>query len=114
MAVATNAEPANVDFLLEEAGLRPYFRTVVDGHQVENPKPHPDVYLRAAELLEIAPANCIVFEDSFSGVAAGLAAGMRVIGVSTTHVNLPGVSLTIDNFLNGGLKSWLAAQNRLG
>jgi beta-phosphoglucomutase len=114
MAVATNAEPANVDFLLDEAGLRPYFRAVVDGHQVENPKPYPDIYLRAAKLLEIAPANCIVFEDSFSGVAAALAAGMRVIGVSTTHVNLPGVSLTIDNFLNGGLTSWLAAQNRLG
>ena len=44
---------------------------LVDGHQVHNPKPHPDVYLRAAELLNIAPADCVVFEDSHSGVAAG-------------------------------------------
>ncbi|MGA7234935.1 MAG: HAD family hydrolase, partial [Bryobacteraceae bacterium] len=55
-AVASNAEPANVEFLLDRAGLRPYFRAVVDGHQVARPKPLPDVFLRAAELLGIPPA----------------------------------------------------------
>jgi HAD superfamily hydrolase (TIGR01509 family) len=112
MGVASNAEPENVAFVLEEAGLRRYFRVVVDGHQVHNPKPHPDVYLRAAELLETVPANCIVFEDSHSGVAAAVAAGMRVIGLCTTYVNLPGTVLTIDNFLSGDLESWLQAQMR--
>jgi beta-phosphoglucomutase len=112
MAVASNAEPENVAFVLEEAGLRRYFRAVVDGHQVHNPKPHPDVYLRAAELLETEPANCIVFEDSHSGAAAAVAAGMRVIGLCTTYVNLPGTVLTIDNFLSGDLESWLQAQMR--
>jgi beta-phosphoglucomutase len=111
-AIATNAEPANADFILDEAGLRPYFRAVVDGHQVSNPKPHPDIYWRAAELLGLRPANCIVFEDSYSGVAAALAAGMRVIGLRTTHGNLPGTSLTVDNFLNLELSPWLAAQSR--
>jgi beta-phosphoglucomutase len=112
MAVASNAEPENVAFVLEEAGLRRYFPVVVDGHQVHNPKPHPDVYLRAAELLETVPANCIVFEDSHSGVAAAVAAGMRVIGLCTTYVNLPGTVLTIDNFRSGDLESWLQAQMR--
>jgi beta-phosphoglucomutase family hydrolase len=112
MAVASNAEPENVAFVLEEAGLRRYFPVVVDGHQVHNPKPHPDVYLRAAELLETVPANCIVFEDSHSGVTAAVAAGMRVIGLCTTYVNLPGTVLTIDNFLSGDLESWLQAQMR--
>ncbi len=112
MAVASNAEPENVAFVLDEAGLRPYFRAVVDGHQVHNPKPHPDIYLRAAELLEIEPANCIVFEDSHSGAAAAVAAGMRVIGLCTTYVNLPETILTIDNFLSGDLESWLQAQLR--
>jgi HAD superfamily hydrolase (TIGR01509 family) len=110
MAVASNAEPENVAFVLEEAGLRRYFRAVVDGHQVHNPKPHPDVYLRAAELLETEPANCIVFEDSHSGAASAVAAGMRVVGLCTTYVNLPGTVLTIDNFLSGDLESWLHAQ----
>jgi beta-phosphoglucomutase len=110
MGVGSNAEPRNVAFVLEEAGLRRYFRAVVDGHQVRHPKPHPEVYLRVAELLETEPANCIVFEDSHSGVAAAVAAGMQVIGLRTTFVNLPGTILTIDNFLSGDLESWLQAQ----
>jgi beta-phosphoglucomutase family hydrolase len=113
MAVASNAEPDNVDFVLDRAALRPFFRAVVNGHQVDNPKPHPDVYLLAARSLGVAPERCIVFEDSPSGASAGAAAGMRVIGLRTTYVNLPGVVLTIDNFLSGDLASWLRSQMRL-
>jgi beta-phosphoglucomutase family hydrolase len=112
MGVGSNAEPRNVAFVLEETGLRRYFRAVVDGHQVRHPKPHPEVYLRVAELLETEPANCIVFEDSHSGVAAAAAAGMRVIGLRTTDVNLPGTVFTTDNFLSGELELWLQAQMR--
>ncbi len=110
MAVATNAERENLDFILDRAALREYFRATVDGHQVARPKPHPEIYLRAACLLEIAPSNCIIFEDSHYGVEAARRAGGRVIGVSTTHGNLPGTELTIDNFLNGDLETWLQAQ----
>lgn len=110
MALATNAEPENVNFVLDRAGLRQYFRVVVDGHQVSQPKPHPEIYLRAAELLRIAPANCIVLEDSHTGVAAARAAGMRVAGLGTTYVNLPGADVMADNFCNGILTSWLAQQ----
>jgi beta-phosphoglucomutase len=112
MGLASNAEPENVALVLDRAALRPYFRAVVDGHQVRNPKPHPDVYLRVAELLQVKPADCIVFEDSFSGVAAAVAAGMRVIGLSTTYDNLPGTCLTIDNFLSTDLDPWLRSQSR--
>ena len=110
MGIASNAEPENIDILLDRAGLRPYFRVVVDGHQVRNPKPYPDIYLRAAELLRVAPRNCIVFEDSHSGVAAAVSAGMRVIGLRTTEANLPGTHLTIDDFDSTGLDSWLRSQ----
>ena len=112
LAIATNAEPENVNLVLDGAGLRPYFRAVVDGHQVSRPKPHPDVYLRAAQLLQIPPADCIVLEDSHTGIAAARAAGMRVIGIRTTHVNLPNTDLQADNFNNGSLPSWLKAQTR--
>jgi beta-phosphoglucomutase len=111
-AVATNGEPSNVDFLLQQAGLRPYFQVVLNGHQVSRPKPDPEIYLRAAELLQTEPAACIVYEDSHSGVEAGRAAGMRVIGISTTYGNLPGTVLTIDNFKSRDLQEWLAAENR--
>jgi len=48
-------------------------------------KPAPDIFLRAAELLKVAPEECWVIEDSKPGVAAGLAAGMRVIAITNTH-----------------------------
>ena len=113
MAVASNAEPENVAFVLDRAGLRPYFRAVVDGHQAIHPKPHPDIYLRAAVLLEVAPANCIVIEDSPTGVAAAKAAGMRVIGLRTTYVNLQGTDWNTDNFKSGDFTLWLGEQRRL-
>ncbi|MDP9171803.1 MAG: HAD family phosphatase [Acidobacteriota bacterium] len=109
-ALATNAEPPNVAFILSESGLRHYFQATVDGHQVENPKPHPEVYLRAADLLGISPEFCLVFEDSMTGVQAAQAAGMRVVGLSTTHHELPGVALLIRNFSDPALEEWLNAQ----
>jgi beta-phosphoglucomutase family hydrolase len=110
VGLATNAEPANVDFILDLGGLREYFRVVVDGHQVRHPKPHPEIYLRAAELLSVAPRNCIVFEDSFSGVEAARAAGARIVGLRTTHHELPGADLAIDDFRSPQLEPWLRAQ----
>jgi beta-phosphoglucomutase family hydrolase len=110
IALATNAEPANVDFVLDGAGMRDLFRAIVDGHQVSNPKPHPEIYLRAADFLGVAPEFCVVFEDSETGVQAGLSAGMRVVGVSTTHEELPGVSLQIDSFRDPALETWLRAR----
>ena len=111
MAVASNAEPENLNFVLDRARLRSYFQIVVDGHQVRKPKPDPEIYLRAAQLLSVAPSRCVVFEDSHSGVAAALAAGMKVIGLSTTEGNLPGTHLTIDNFLSTELDPWLRSQS---
>ncbi len=109
LALATNAEPANVAFILSRAGLERYFRVALDGHAVRNPKPHPDIFLRAAELLDVAPANCIVFEDSHSGVAAACAAGMRTVGLRTTHADLQ-ADLLIDDFFSPELEPWLASQ----
>lgn len=109
-ALATNGELANVDFLLDRAHLRHHFQVVINGQQVRHPKPHPEIYQRAAELLETKPANCIVFEDSHSGVGAARSAGMRIVLVSTTFDNLPGANLSVDNFHSGELSRWLTAQ----
>jgi beta-phosphoglucomutase family hydrolase len=108
LAVATNAEAANVDFVLDETGLRSFFRVVIDGHQVLNPKPHPEIYLQVADALGIPPAECVVFEDSHTGVEAALAAGMRVVGISTTHEELQGVSLLVADFFDPALEEWLS------
>ena len=107
MAIATNAEPANVHFVLENAGLAPYFRAVVDGSQVARPKPHPEVFLRAAELLGYAPQNCVIFEDSLTGLRAARASGARVVGVTTSLSEFPDVDLTIRDFFDPKLEPWL-------
>jgi beta-phosphoglucomutase family hydrolase len=114
IALATNGEPANVEFVLEEAGLRGYFRVVVDGHQVERPKPDPEIYLLAARLLDVLPENCIIFEDSEWGLEAARAAGARVVAVTTTHSSLDHASLDIDNFRSGDLEPWLNEQTPVG
>lgn len=111
MALASNAEPENIDFILEESGLRPYFSVVVDGSQVSNPKPDPEIYLLAASQLGAIPGNSIVFEDSYSGLDAALAARMRVVGILTTHTNLPKAAICADNFLDAELVTWLDAQS---
>jgi HAD superfamily hydrolase (TIGR01509 family) len=113
--LATNAERANVDFVLDgvrvgEAPLRNCFRVVVDGHQVSRPKPDPEIYLRVAELLGVNPRNCLVFEDSHAGVAAARAAGARVVGLRTTHKEFKNVDLSVDNFRSPELKTWLETQ----
>lgn len=110
LGLATNAEPANVEFVLDRGNLRKYFQVVVDGHQVQHAKPDPEIYLRAAELLSVNPHSCIVFEDSYSGIAAARAAGMRVVGLRTTHRELPGADFEVDDFLDPRLESWLQAQ----
>jgi beta-phosphoglucomutase len=109
--VASNAESANVRFILERSGLGSCFQAVVSGGEVRRPKPDPEIFLRAAAMLVVRPENCIVFEDSLAGVQAGLAARMRVVGIRTTYVDLPGTSIKVDNFLSNSLRTWLADQS---
>jgi beta-phosphoglucomutase len=110
LALATNAERANVDFVLDGAELRSHFRVIVDGSQVPFPKPAPDVYLRAAAGLGVPPRNCIVFEDSSVGVAAALAAGMRVVGILTHPGPLAGTLFSAPDFRDPSLALWLSRQ----
>ncbi len=112
-AVASNAERANIDFVLGEAALGGYFAHVVDGQQAERPKPFPDIYLAAARLLGVDPANCIVFEDSLAGVQAAHEAGTRVVGLTTTLPQLPRVALAVPDFQSPELHGWVAAQRAL-
>lgn len=105
---ATNAEPANLEYVLQVAGIANLFRVMVDGFQVKRPKPWPDMYLRAADLLGVQPARCIVFEDSYAGIEAAQAAGMTVVAIKTTHQEFPPVALSIDDFRAPELEPFLA------
>jgi beta-phosphoglucomutase len=109
-AIGSNAEPENIHFVLQEFKLEAHFPVVVDGFQVARPKPYPDVYLRAAELLGRKPGNCIVFEDSPTGLEAGRAAGMRLVGVETTPTTFERIDLHIRDFTDPTLSQWLLNQ----
>ncbi len=85
LALASGSEQAVVHEVLALKGLRRFFPVAVSSADVERGKPAPDIFLRAAKLLDVAPAACCVIEDSKPGVAAGLAAGMRVIAITNTH-----------------------------
>lgn len=109
-AIATSAPRANVDFTLAKTGLASYFDTILDDSFVAHGKPHPEVYLKAAEALNFEPARCVVFEDSLAGVKAGRSAGCRVIGITTTHSGdeLSDTDLVIDNFVGVNPKDLIA------
>ncbi len=109
-AIGSNAEPANIDFTLDHFDLRRFFNVTVNGMEVERPKPFPDIYLKAASLLGKEPKDCIVFEDSPPGAEAGIAAGMRVVGVETTPTEFRGVAIRIRDFNDPALEPWLQAQ----
>ena len=89
IAVASNTPERLVRGALACAGLAESFEVVVTADQVPEPKPSPDAYLRACELLGAAPSRSIGLEDSPTGVAAARAAGMFVIGIPS----FPGVLL---------------------
>jgi beta-phosphoglucomutase family hydrolase len=85
MAVATSAPVENADYILSRLSIEHYFDALLNSSHVSKGKPDPEVYLKAAKALGKNPEDCIVFEDSVSGVKAGRAAGCKVVGVKTTH-----------------------------
>jgi len=78
--VAIGSSSRNAALVLDRIGVTDLFDAVADGTS-GGPKPAPDIFLAAADLIDVEPAACVVIEDAASGVDAGLAAGMRVIGV---------------------------------
>lgn len=87
LGVATSAPRANMDLVLDTLSLRHYFDSTLSSEDVTEHKPHPEVYLKSAKNLQMAPDRCLVFEDSFSGITAGQRAGMQVLGVLTSHTS---------------------------
>ena len=85
LGLASGSERPVVEEVLGLKRLGRFFSAVVTDSEVKRGKPAPDIFLRAAELLNVAPQGCCVIEDSKPGVAASLAAGMEVIAITNTH-----------------------------
>ena len=110
LALASGSRHPTIDAVLAMRGLRRLFRAVVSSEDVGHGKPAPDVFLRAAELLAVAPNDCCVIEDSEAGVEAGLAAGMTVIAITNSlpPEKLPRASKVVGTY--GEIESLLLPQ----
>ncbi len=97
-AVASSTDRANIECILEIIGLQHYFQALVCSEDVQHGKPHPEVFLSAAQRLKAEPLKCVVFEDAHVGIEAARAAHMKVIAVTTTHPaqTLSNADLVID------------------
>ena len=85
LAIATTAPRKNRDFGLKALGLTETFKVIVGNEDVTRGKPDPQIFLEAAKLLKVEPNQCLVFEDSPVGIEAARNAGMRVVGIATSH-----------------------------
>lgn len=83
--VGSSTPRRNLEVTIEILGLEGFFQDLVSANDVTRGKPDPEVFLKAASAIDREPARCIVFEDSLHGIEAGLAGGMKVVGVATTH-----------------------------
>src|SRR5690606_38617555 len=79
--IALGSASKNARPILEKTGIFSYFDVIVDGNDVTNAKPDPEVFLKAAQLLNIDPKNAIVFEDSVAGIQAANIGEMVSIGI---------------------------------
>jgi HAD superfamily hydrolase (TIGR01509 family) len=96
LGLASGSVNAVIDQVLEMGGLRRYFSVILSVQNVARPKPFPDVYLRAAEVLGVAPGDCCAIEDSAVGAQAAVDAGMTVIAITNT---LPAAQLGHAHFV---------------
>ncbi|KAB2053953.1 hypothetical protein ES319_A12G221600v1 [Gossypium barbadense] len=84
-AAVTNAPRPNAELMISKLGLKDFFDVVIVGSECEHAKPYPDPYLKALELLKVSKDHTFICEDSASGIRAGVAAGMPVVGLTTRN-----------------------------
>lgn len=84
MAVASSAPCANIETLMEELNIRPYFQALVSGADLPG-KPDPATFLEAARQIGVEPEGCVVVEDAIAGVQGAINAGMKCIAVTNTN-----------------------------
>ena len=84
-AIGSSTPRENIECVIDALKLRGFFRAIVAGQDVTHGKPHPEVFLLAAQRLGVPPTRCVVFEDAHVGLEAARAGGMKVVGVATTH-----------------------------
>ncbi len=107
VAVASNSPRALLEAALARGGFAGDFPVSVAADEIGEPKPAPDMYLRACELMGVAPADALAFEDSLAGLRSAHAAGLRVVGVPTLRGSEFPADLVVDSLTDNGLLAWI-------
>jgi len=84
-AVATSAPRANMNLIIDALDIRKHMGSTMGSEDVKHHKPSPEVYLTSSRNVKVEKHRCVVFEDSYSGVSAAINAGMKVVGVLSSH-----------------------------
>jgi beta-phosphoglucomutase len=92
IAVASNSR--NAKPIINQVGIAQFLDAIVDGHEIENSKPDPEVFLRAAKSVGVPPGNCLVVEDAVAGLVAARRAGMKALGIGTRE-RLPDADVVV-------------------
>ena len=87
LALGTAGDAKNIAFAIEGLALPDFFDAAVGAHDVKRGKPEPDIFLEAARRMDVAPGQCVVFEDAPLGIEAALRAGMRAVALTTTEAS---------------------------
>ena len=111
--IALGSASRNTPLLLKRLGMQNEFDAIADGNTVENTKPDPEVFLKAAAMLGIDTGRCVVFEDAVAGVEAALKAGMVCIGIGEKSV-LNDAHMVITGLYEMDLDKLIALEKRLG
>ena len=85
IGIATSSPVENIDFIMDSLNIRDFFDFIVNSAMVKRGKPFPDIYLKSVEKIGLNREECVVFEDSLSGIEAAHMAGIDVIGVTTAN-----------------------------
>ncbi len=108
IGLATMGDQHNIDFTIDSLGIRRFFHSTTGGHEVRKGKPEPEIYELSLRKMETKASDCMAIEDSIGGVQSAISAGIKVIGITTTHSREElldfGCIRTIDKFdelLNG-------------
>lgn len=100
LALATSSRHAKMKMVMQRVGLLSYFDVIVAGEDVTNGKPAPEIFLKAALMLNVRPENCLVFEDAMNGIKAAKNASMKCVALASevTADLLSEADLVIDSF----------------
>jgi HAD superfamily hydrolase (TIGR01509 family) len=85
LAIGSAAIPFNINFVLDNLGIRHYFSAIVSADDVAVSKPDPETYIKCADLLGVKYDECVVFEDAPKGVESAMLAGMKAVVITTMH-----------------------------